>query len=80
MPRLNPRSEALFQLWYKGHAKRQGLSPNPDPKLHHYDYRAAFRAGAAPNRSGHWPSRFKLKGHPRMVVNGINTKTGRRAR
>lgn len=76
---LNPRSEKEFQDWYKNYSDQLGLNPNPDDPRHFYDYRAAFLQGAEPNESGHWPSEFKLEGHPNMVVNGINTKTGQPA-
>ena len=71
-------SEAEFQKWYAGHAAKLGLAPNPDDPQHFYDYRAAFKAGATPDVSGHWPSQFKQEGHPRMVIGGVNTKTGKR--
>lgn len=71
-----PTTEKAFQDWYGAHAKNQGLNPNPDDPNHHYDYRAAFAAGAGPGPDGHWPSKFKTSGHPRMVINGTNTKTG----
>lgn len=70
------RKEQAFQSWYAGHAKAQGLNPNPDDPQHFYDYRAAYRAGATPSPDGHWPSQFKLEGHPRMIIDGVNTKTG----
>ena len=69
--------EREFQEWYAGHAKKRGLNPNPDDPRHFYDYRAAFRAGAGPGPDGHWPSVFKREGHPRMVLDGVNTKTGK---
>lgn len=70
--------ESRFRAWYARHAKEQGLDPDPDAPEHFYDYRAAFRAGASPDETGHWPSEFKQEGHPRMVVDGVNTKTGER--
>ena len=73
-------AEARFQSWYATKAKKLGLDPNPDDPEHYYDYRAAFRAGVEPDATGHWPSEFKLEGHPRMVVDGINTKTGEKVR
>ncbi|MFN3075934.1 MAG: hypothetical protein ABT940_03445 [Alphaproteobacteria bacterium] len=69
-------SEAEFRAWYSGHAKKLGLSQNPDDPLHYYDYRAAWAAGAAPDTSGHWPSEFKLAGHPNLIVAGVDTRTG----
>ncbi len=70
--------EAEFRDWYSQRAKTLGLDPNPDAPEHFYDYRAAHRAGAEPDTTGHWPSEFKREGHPRMVVNGVSTKTGQR--
>ena len=69
-------SEADFQKWYAGHAKKLGLAPNPDDPQHFYDYRAAYRAGAKPDASGHWPSAYKRVGHPRLVIGGVDTRTG----
>jgi hypothetical protein len=72
-----PFDEAGFKKWYGGHAKALGLSPNPDDPEHHYDYRAAFKAGAGPDpASGHWPSQFKADDHPNRFVEGVDTKTG----
>ncbi len=71
--------EAKFQEWYAGHAKKLKLNPNPDDPQHFYDYRAAYKAGAGPDETGHWPSAYKQEGHPRMVIDGVNTKTGKRA-
>jgi hypothetical protein len=69
--------EARFRSWYGEHAKRLGLDADPDSPLHYYDYRAAFHAGAAPDASGHWPSEFKREGHPNLIVDGRDTRTGR---
>ena len=69
-------AEPAFQKWYGDWAKKLHLNPNPDDPRHFYDYRAAFETGAMPNAEGHWPSQFKKEGHPRMIVNGINTITG----
>ena len=76
---MTPEDEAKFQVWYGGWSKKLGLNPNPDDPQHFYDYRAAWKAGAEPTaESGwHWPSTFKREGHPRMVVDGVNTKTGK---
>lgn len=66
-----------FQAWYRKWADYIGLSPNPDDPEHHYDYRAAYRAGAQPEQqkdgSYHWPSEFKAKDHPNRYVNGVDT-------
>lgn len=69
-------AEPQFQDWYAGHAQNLGLNPDPDDPLHFYDYRAAFRAGAAPDETGHWPSQFKREGHPRLILDGVDTRTG----
>lgn len=67
-----------FDKWYEDRAKKLGLNPNPDDPRHFYDYRAAYDAGAEPDSTGHWPSEFKREGHPNMIVNGVNTKTGKK--
>ena len=71
--------EDAFQKWYAVQAEKQGIDPNPDAPEHFYDYRSAYAAGAAPDEEGHWPSEFKQEGHPRMIIDGINTKTGEKA-
>ncbi len=68
--------ETAFREWYADHAKRLKLNPDPDDPEHHYDYRAAFEAGAGPGPDGHWPSRYKADTHPNLIVDGRNTKTG----
>ena len=59
------RQEIEFQYWYNQWASTLGLDLNPDDPKHYYDWRAAYLADASPDESGHWPSKFKLKGHPR---------------
>jgi hypothetical protein len=66
-----------FQNWYSGWATQLGLSPDPYDPRHLYDYEAAWKAGAEPDEQGHWPSEFKLVGHPTAVVDRIDTRTGR---
>lgn len=73
-----PQDEGAFRSWYADKAKQYGLNPNPDDPEQFYDYRAAFRAGAKPDASKHWPSQFKRAGHPNEVVGGFNTRTGER--
>jgi hypothetical protein len=68
---------AAFDEWYAKHAARLGLNPDPYDPQHYYDYRAAFAAGAEPDDNGHWPSKFKLEGHPNLIVDGIDTRTGK---
>lgn len=84
-PNVAKFQEQKFQDWYRGWAGRMGLSPDPYDPRHFYDYRAAFMSGAQPSidpATGelHWPSQFKLAGHPREFVGGINTRTGLPAR
>lgn len=76
----DPTKEAAFQQWYQAKAQQLGLDPNPDNPRHQYDYRAAFEAGAGTEIGSdglpHWPSEFKLRGHPNLVVDGRLTPTG----
>jgi len=76
--RSGPSTKEVFLKWYRSHAKRQGLNPDPYDSRHYYDYEGAWLSGASPDATGHWPSEFKKEGHPRMVVDGINTKTGKK--
>ena len=71
-------NEVAFRSWYDEMARRHGLNPNPDAPEQFYDYRAAHKAGAKPDATGHWPSDFKKPGHPNMVVGGFDVKTGQR--
>lgn len=72
-----PDKERRFQEWYREHAARWKVNPDPDAPGHFYDYREAYDAGAAPSpEDGHWPSEFKLAGHPNRYVDGIDTITG----
>ena len=75
-PKSGRFDEQAFQSWYSEQASKTGINPNPDDPQHFYDYRGAFSAGATPGLDGHWPSQFKKEGHPRMVLDGVNTKTG----
>ena len=72
--------ELEFQQWYQIWASRLGLNRDPDDPQHFYDYRSAFKAGAQPDAMGHWPSQFKMEGHPRLILNGIDTRTGQGVR
>ena len=71
--------EPAFQSWYRRIAGQMGLNTNPDDPSHFYDYRGAFASGASPDASGHWPSQYKREGHPNLVIDGIDTRTGRPA-
>jgi hypothetical protein len=70
--------EAAFRRWYARLARRWDLNPDPDAPEQAYDYRGAWRAGATPDPTGHWPSDFKRAGHPNEIVGGFNTRTGER--
>ena len=79
MPSHAPTNdEAAFQQWYQQMAAQYGLSPDPDDPQQFYDYRSAFKAGAKPDETGHWPSDFKKEGHPNLVVGGFHVQTGKR--
>lgn len=74
--------ESDFKDWYNQQrlqliAQGVDLSPNPDAPEHFYNYRAAYRSGQGPDETGHWPSRFKKEGHPELIVNGVDTRTGK---
>lgn len=71
-------TESVFQRWYQDMARQHDLAPDPDSPDQFYDYRAAHRAGAQPDETGHWPSDFKKPGHPTMVVGGFHVQTGQR--
>lgn len=75
---LPTSDDPAFRQWYAQMSRDHGLSPDPDDPAQFYDYRAAFKAGAAPDASGHWPSTFKKPGHPNMVVGGFHVQTGER--
>lgn len=68
-----------FTKWYARIAAHNHLDPNPLDPRHFYDYRAAYAAGADINAEGHLPSEFKKLGHPRLILNGIDTRTGKPA-
>ncbi len=70
--------EHAFRNWYAAMSRQYGLNPDPDAPEQFYDYRAAFRAGAKPDATKHWPSQFKRAGHPNEIVGGFNTRTGER--
>jgi len=73
------RQPTEFDAWYSGIARRYGLNPNPYDPRHSYDYKRAFEEGVrTPDASGHFPSKYKLPGHPNLVVGGVDTRTGER--
>ena len=78
--RWSPLEEEEFKGWYEGWAQETGINPDPDDPLHFYDYRGAYRAQVYPTPGStgewHWPSTFKLPGHPNLIVGGVDTRTG----
>lgn len=78
---LPPEQEGHFQELYADVAKDIGINTNPDDPLHFYDYRALFRdtggLGVGPKK--HFPSKYKLLGHPNLIVDGKDTRTGEEA-
>ncbi len=71
-------NEEEFRQWYGRVAQENGLDPNPDDPRHYYDWRAAHGAGATADKSGHWPSQYKREGHSRLVIDGVDTRTGQK--
>jgi len=71
--------EDNFLKAYSIMATKWGLSSDPDDPKHFYDYRALYEETGKlePDATGHFPSKFKLEGHPNMIVDNINTKTGK---
>jgi len=68
VPFSDPKQEAAFRKWNTAN-NQPGIDPNPDNPEHHYDYRAAYLAGAKPDpKTHHWPSEFKTEGHPRSYM------------
>ncbi len=78
-PILN--KEELFRQEYSKTAKRLGLNPNPDDPRHFYNYRALFKETGSLSEGSqkHFPSKFKLLGHPNLIVDGKDTRTGKPA-
>ena len=78
LTQLTPQQERNFQKEYARVAEELGLSTDPDDPRHFYDYRGLFkeegRLQTGPRK--HFPSKFKLEGHPNLVVGGVDTKTG----
>jgi len=70
--------EEDFQKAYRDMAAKMGLSLDPDDPKHFYNYRALYKdtGSLTPDLSGHFPSKYKKEGHPRTIVNGVNTITG----
>ena len=70
-----------FLKSYKEYAEREGLNPDPFDLLHFYDYKAYWdKYGKMPGPGEHGDSRFKIIGHPNLIVKDqgkwIDTRTG----
>lgn len=69
-----PPNEQAFLVWYRRVAAKLQIDPNPDAFGHFYDYRAFYRdmlSGkvVSPDQpGGHFPSTYKLPGHPRAFL------------
>jgi len=83
--KFKPALERKFQAAFADIVKRkaalgQRLNANPDDPRHFFNHRAAFKAGAlGVDEAGHGSSRFKRAGHPNLIINGVDTRTGRKA-
>ena len=76
-PAWSPSEETLFRMWYENIARKNGLDMNPDSSEQKYNYRAAYRAKAAPDETQHWPSEYKSLSHPnRFNDTGMDTIFG----
>ena len=80
------KREDDFSKWYTQWSLASGISPDPDPYLHAYDYRKAFLDGVIPEISYedgryHWPSTYKFRkevegiNHPNRFVKGYGDTT-----
>lgn len=84
MTQLDEVQEMLFQDWYSAWANVTGINPDPDDPRHMYDYRAAYLDKAKPtlalgdDNRFHWPSQYKVEGHPNEFVNNdvVSTRRG----
>lgn len=65
---LSPEEEQTFQEWYRAQSSATGMHPDPSAFLHRYDNRLAYQSGAQPGVDGHWPSQYKLSGHPNRFI------------
>ena len=73
------KEEEKFQKVYKEMATKMGLSFDPDDPRHQYDWRALYKdtKELKADPTGHFPSKYKEEGHKNLIVDGINTKTGK---
>ena len=63
-------NEIEFQRTYKEMATKMGLSLDSDDPRHFYDWRALYKETGKlePDETGHFPSKYKLEGHPRKIL------------
>lgn len=73
-------SDRGFNDWYDLVKTLNRLSDDPYDLRHHYDYEAAYKAGAKVGPGGHLPSQFKSLSHPQRFIGGVDTATGRAAK
>jgi hypothetical protein len=74
--KLPADQEQQFQREYRALAAKLGIDQNPDDPRHFYDYRSAWKAGEMNvDSTKHFPSKYKLEGHPNLIINGIDTRT-----
>ena len=80
LSQLNSKTtgEQTFQTAYRIMANKWGLSSNPYAPEHYYDYKKLWEetGSVEPDREGHFPSKYKRLGHPNLVIDGIDTRTG----
>ncbi len=77
---LTDSQEQKFQTEFAKVAEANNININPDDPLHFYDYRALFEeTGELKSTRKHFPSKFKLLGHPNLIVDGKDTRTGEKA-
>ena len=76
------RGEIKQTEWFKEFVKDYGEEPDLDSS--EYDYKRAWEAGARPdtrdptdNNKLHWPSIYKGDNHPRRIIDGVDTRSGR---
>ena len=69
---LEGKAKGRFLKWYGRRAKKFGIGSDPYNPKHHYDYEAAYgsrgKYGRIPDKTGHWPSKFKKSTHPRRFL------------
>lgn len=79
---LSAINAGSFNETYSKYAKKYKMNPNPDDPRHFYDYRKLHKdtGKIQPNSTGHLPSKYKKEGHPRLFLDGVNTKTGKKVK